>query len=351
MALMNAAMFYAPGDVRFERTEIPQPGPGELLVKVQAALTCGTDIKTYQRGHPKIITKIPSTFGHEFSGEVVTTGEGVSRFEPGMRVVCCNAVPCHECYYCQLGHHNLCENLLILNGAYAEYIVIPALMVKHNTYQLPDSMTYQEAALAEPLGTAIHAIRAAGIQPGDTVAVVGSGPLGLMLTRLAHLQGARVILAGKGQERLEQADKFGVNEIIDIAQVTEPEDRIQAVRDLTDGRRGVDVVIEAVGKPEAWQEAIHMVRKAGNVVFFGGCKKGTTVTVDTVLLHYSELKLIGVFHQTPDDFKRSFDMLAARLVDGRDFVKETLPLGQLIEAFNKVKALEAIKYAIDPTVI
>ncbi len=351
MTLMNAAMFYAPGDVRFERTEIPQPGPGELLVKVQAALTCGTDIKTYQRGHPKIITKIPSTFGHEFSGEVLEVGQGVTTFEPGMRVVCCNAVPCHECYYCKLGHHNLCENLLILNGAYAEYIVIPALMVKHNTYQLPEWMTYQEAALAEPLGTAVHAVRAAGIQPGDTVAVIGSGPLGLMLTRLAHLQGGRVILAGKGQERLDQAKKFGVNEIIDITAMTEPEDRIQAVRDLTDGRRGVDVVIEAVGKPEAWEEAIQMVRKAGNVIFFGGCKKGTTITVDTVLMHYSELKLIGVFHQTPDDFKRSFDLLAARLVDGRDFVKETLPLSQLIEAFNKVKALEAIKYAIDPTVM
>ena len=351
MPLMNAAMFYGPGDVRFERTEIPQAGPGELLVKVQAALTCGTDIKTYQRGHPKIITKIPSTFGHEFSGEIVEVGQGVTSFKVGQRVACCNAVPCHECYYCKIGAHNLCENLLILNGAYAEYIVVPALLVKHNTYQLPDSMTYQEAALAEPLGTAIHAVKSAGIKQGDTVAVVGSGPLGLMLTRLAHLKGARVILAGKGQERLEQAKKFGVNEIIDIQTVRSPEDRIQAVRDLTTGGRGADVVIEAVGKPEAWEESMQMVRKAGNIVFFGGCKKGTTVTIDTVLLHYSELTLMGVFHQTPDDFKRSFDMLAARLVDGRDFVKETLPLSQLIEAFDKVKALQAIKYAIDPTVM
>lgn len=351
MSLMNAAMFYGPGDVRFERTPIPQPGPGDLLVKVQAALTCGTDIKTYQRGHPKIITSIPSTFGHEFSGEVIETGAGVANFRPGDRVVCCNAVPCHQCYYCKIGRHNLCDNLLILNGAYAEYIVIPALMVKHNTYRLPDTMTYQEAALAEPLGTAIHAIKTAGIRQGDTVAVVGSGPLGLMITRLAHLQGARVILTGKGQERLEQARKFGVNEIVDIMKMTRPEDRIQAVREMSDGRRGVDVVIEAVGQPQAWEESIQMVRKGGAVVFFGGCKKGTTITVDTVLLHYAELKLIGVFHQTPDDFKRSFDMLAARLVDGREFVKATLPLSQLIEAFQRVKALEAIKFAIDPTVM
>jgi L-iditol 2-dehydrogenase len=238
-----------------------------------------------------------------------------------------------------------------LNGAYAEYIIIPALMVKHNTYELLDSMTYQEAALAEPLGTAVHAIKAAGIRPGDTVAVLGSGPLGLMITRLVHLQGARTILAGKGQERLAQARKFGVNEIVNITEVTNPEDRIQLVRELTDGKRGVDVVIEAVGRPEAWEEAIKMARKGGHVVFFGGCKSGTTITVDTLLLHYSELKLIGVFHQTPDDFKRSFDLLAARLVDGRDFVKETVPLNLLLEAFGRVKALEAIKYAIDPSVM
>ena len=124
MTKMNAAMFYAPKDVRFERIDIPSPGPGELLVKIGAALTCGTDIKTYERGHPVIIKKVPSTFGHEFSGQVVGVGKGVENFTEGDRVTCCNAVPCGECYYCKIGHRNLCENLLILNGAYAEYIVI-----------------------------------------------------------------------------------------------------------------------------------------------------------------------------------------------------------------------------------
>lgn len=348
MALMNAAVFYAPLDVRFEQIEVPQPGPGELLVKVKAALTCGTDIKAYRRGHPTMIKKAPTTFGHEFSGEVVEVGEGVDQFKPGMRIACCNAVPCHQCYYCKIGRHNLCEDLLVLNGAYAEYIVIPARMVRHNVYELPPHMSFQEAALSEPLGTAIHAIRAAGIKPGDTVAVVGSGPLGLMITRLAHLQGARVILSGKGDERLEKGRNFGANETLDIREITQTEDRIQAIRDLTGGQRGVDLVIEAVGQPAAWEEALQMVRKGGTVVFFGGCKRGTTITVDTMLVHYSELNLIGVYHQTPDDYKRSFDMLSSRLVDGRLFVKETVPLNQLLEAFDRVKDLEAIKYAIDP---
>lgn len=351
MAEMNAAMFYAPMDVRFERTEVPVAGQGELLVNVRAALTCGTDIKTYQRGHPVIIPEVPSTFGHEYSGEVVEVGKGVEAFKPGDRVTACNAVPCYNCYYCKIGKNSLCENLLIVNGAYAEYIVVPEQMVKHNVFKLPPHMTYEEAALSEPLGTAVHAMRYAKIDMGDTVAVVGSGPLGLMLARLAHLQGARVILLGKGAERLHTATVFGVNENIDITEVTDPADRIQAVKDLTEGGRGADAVIEAVGKPEAWEEAIHMGRKAAKIVFFGGCSKGTSIEVDTYLLHYTELTLYGVFHQTPDDYKRACHLLANRLVDGRQLVRESLPLNRLLEAFDRVKALEAIKYAIDPTVM
>lgn len=352
MSKMNAAMFYAPKDVRFERIDVPSPGPGELLVKVGAALTCGTDIKTYERGHPAIIKKVPSTFGHEFSGQVVGVGEGLAQFKEGDRVCTCNAVPCGECYYCKIGHRNLCEDLLILNGAYSEYIVIPARMVKHNVYKLPDHMTYQEAAVSEPLGTALHCVRHAGIRQGDSVAVLGSGPLGLMICRLAHLQGARVILSGEiTDERKRVAAEFGVNEFINILEVPEPKDRVQMVKDLTDGGRGTDVAIEAAGFPQAWEEAIQMIRKAGTVVFHGGCKAGTTVAIDTHAMHYFEHKLIGVFHQDPDDYRRSVSMLASRLVDGRKFITETMPLNQLITAFERVRRFEGIKFAIDPTVM
>lgn len=295
-----------------------------------------------------MIKRVPTTFGHEFSGDIAEVGEGVAKFRPGMRVVACNAAPCQECFYCKTNHQNLCENLVILNGAYAEYVVVPEPLVKYNLLEIPDHMSYQEAALAEPLGTAIHAMDETDIEQGNTVVVIGSGPLGLMHCRLAHLKGARVILLGKGEERLEIAKKFGVNEVIDITQV---EDRVKAARELTDMQRGADVVVEAVGKPEAWEEAIRIAGKGATVTLFGGCKSGTTITLDTVLLHYSELKLVGVFHQTPNHFRRSLKMLASRLVDGREFVKETLPLSQLLEAFRKVKALEGIKYAIDPTVM
>ena len=348
MSRMNAAMFYAPKDVRFETTEIPKPGPGEVLVEVKAALTCGTDIKTYQRGHPTIIKQTPSTFGHEFSGTIVEVGQGVAGFHEGMNVACCNAAPCQQCFYCKNDQQNLCENLLILNGAYAEYIVVPERLVRLNLVEIPEHISFHEAALSEPLGTAVHAVRLTGIKQGDTVAVIGSGPLGLMITRLAYLQGAKVVVLGKGDERLRVATDFGAAETIDIRATESEEDQVAAARTLTYESRGADVVIEAVGQPQAWEEALKIVRKGGKVTFFGGCKKGTTITVDTVQLHYSELSLLGVYHQTPGDFRRSVQLLGNRLVDGRKFVKETVPLSQLITAFDRVKALEGIKFAINP---
>lgn len=346
MGLMNAAMYYAPLDVRFERVPIPRPGPGEVLVRIQAALTCGTDIKAYQRGHPAMLKKVPTTFGHEFSGDIVEVGQGVGHLKVGDRVVACNAVPCGQCFYCKMRQQNLCDNLLVLNGAYAEYIIVPAPLTALNLLRVPDHLSYHEVAIAEPLGTAIHAVDLTDIRLGDTVAVIGVGPLGLMIIRLAVLQGARVIAIGKGDERLAKARQFGAAEIVDIAREADP---VATVRALTEDERGADVVIEAVGKPEAWEEALKLVRKGGTVTFFGGCKTGTTITVDTYQLHYQEVKLLGTFHQTPRDFKRAVDLLSARLVDGREFVKETLPLSQLLQAFERVKQLQAIKYAIDPT--
>lgn len=346
---MNAALFYGPEDVRFEKMAIPEPKEGELLVKVGAALTCGTDIKTYERGHPTIIKTTPSTFGHEFSGEVVEVGKGVETFQAGDRVATCNAVPCMECFYCRRGFQNLCEDLLILNGAYAEYIVIPARMVKHNVYKMPPEMTFEEAAVAEPLGTALHSIRSIDIVPGDTVAILGSGPLGLMLCRLAYLQGARVILSGEiTPERKAVAEDYGVQEFIDIRETNE-DDRVRLVTELSEGKRGVDVAIEAVGFPQAWEEAMRLVRKRGTVLFHGGCKSGTKAEMDTKTMHYAELTLYGRYHQIPDDFRRAFNLLKYRLVDGRKLITDTLPLNQLLEGFAKVRRFEGIKYSIDPS--
>jgi L-iditol 2-dehydrogenase len=230
--------------------------------------------------------------------------------------------------------------------------VIPAPLVKVNTYKIAEHMTYQEAAVSEPLGTAIHCIRHANIRQGDTVAVLGSGPLGLMICRLAHLKGARVILSGEiTEDRKRVATNFGVNDFINILDIKDSKERIQVIKELTFAGKGTDVAIEAAGFPEAWEEAIQMVRKAGTVVFHGGCKAGTTITLDTHVMHYYEHKLVGVFHQDPEDYRRSVQMLTSRLVDGREFVTETMPLNQLISAFERVRRFEGIKFAIDPSVM
>lgn len=342
---MKATLFYGPGDVRLEEIEIPKPGPGEVLVRVERALTCGTDIKTYQRGHPTLIKHIPSTFGHEFGGTIEEVGHGVENFRPGMRVVAANSAPCMVCFHCRRAYFSMCENLHYLNGAYAEYIVVPERIVRHNLYLIPDSLPFAEAALTEPLACALHAVERSPIHVGDTVAVLGSGPLGLMIAGLAHLKEAKVILSGKGEDRFSLAKSMGIRLFVDITQV---EDQVRSVKELTEDSRGADVVIEAVGRPDAWEKAIQMARKAGHVNLFGGCEPGTKIQVDTKLLHYHELNIFGVYHHTPYYVRKALDIIIGGDMNTSAFISDTLPLSQLLEAFAKVKALEGIKYAIDP---
>jgi L-iditol 2-dehydrogenase len=157
---------------------------GEILVKVGAALTCGTDVKTYRRGHPVLIKKIPSGFGHEFAGTVAKVADGVENVKVGDRVVCANSAPCGHCFYCKRGEYNLCENLDLLNGAYAEYIVVPERIVQKNTIILPDTLPFHKAAFAEPLANVVHGVERTDIKAGDTVGIIGIGPIGLMFARL-----------------------------------------------------------------------------------------------------------------------------------------------------------------------
>ncbi|QBD76502.1 hypothetical protein EPA93_10970 [Ktedonosporobacter rubrisoli] len=342
---MQAFVFYQPGDARLEDVPVPQPGSGELLVKIGTALTCGTDLKTYRRGHPNIFKTLPSPFGHEFSGTIVSVGEGVERFQVGQRVVAVNSAPCGECYYCRIHRESMCENLNYLNGAYAEYIVIPERIVRRNTYVLPDHLSFAEAALLEPLACAVHGVDEVNVQLGDTVVVNGAGPIGLMFTNLAALQGARVISCDLSEERLAAARHFGAAETINVSQVA---DQVEAVLALTDEGRGVDIAIEAVGLPEVWEKTIRMTRKGGLVLLFGGAKSGTSISVDTVLLHYSELTIKGIFHHTPKHVKLAFDLICSGKVRARDYITANKPLSEAVNALELVGQQRGIKYAIVP---
>src|SRR5947207_7150291 len=208
---MLAAMFYAPLDVRMERRPVPQPKAGEVLLKVVTATTCGTDVKSYLRGHPLLFHKIPSGFGHEVAGFAAAIGPGVIQCSEGDAIVIANSAPCQQCFYCRRGRFSLCENLLLLNGAYAEYLLVPERIVRQNLYHLAPGTSFIAAALTEPLACALHGVDASSIAQGDTVAILGSGPLGLLLAAVAKLQGAHVIITGHGEQRLALARHFGAD--------------------------------------------------------------------------------------------------------------------------------------------
>jgi L-iditol 2-dehydrogenase len=344
---MLAAMFYAPMDVRLEEQPVPPVEAGEVLVQVAAATTCGTDVKTYRRGHPLLFRHPPAGFGHEVAGLVVTTGSDVTGYREGDRVAIANSAPCFQCFYCRRGRYSLCEDLLLLNGAYAEYILIPERIVRHNLYHLPAQTSYIAAALAEPLACALHGVDASEIASDSTIAILGAGPLGLLLTAVAKLRGARVILTGRGSERLTLGMRLGADSIIDVEGLSLQE-QCDTVRAQTDGKRGADVVIEAVGTPETWELAVKVVRPGGLVNFFGGCSSGTQVSLETRPLHYSELTLKGVFHHTPVYFAQALDIINGQHIDVESLITERVPLSSLLNVFERLCKKQGIKYAIIP---
>ncbi|HXV34223.1 MAG TPA: zinc-binding dehydrogenase [Gaiellaceae bacterium] len=275
---MRALLYHGPGDLRVEEVPRPEPGPGDVLVQVEVALTDGTDAKAFRRGHPLLLTELPSPFGHEFCGIDVASGR---------RLVAANSAPCGGCAPCLRGEETLCENLQpFLNGAYAEYLLVPERIASRNLLPVPPRLAPEVAAMVEPLACCLRGIERAGIEGAETVAVLGPGPIGLMLCAAARDAGAQVVAVGGRPERRELAREFGA----------EPGDG-----------RGADVVIEAVGSAEAWHDAVELVRPGGTVVFFGGRE----LAVDTFRLHYEELTLRGAFHHTPRHVRAALAFLAS----------------------------------------
>ena len=344
---MLAALFYAPLDVRLEERPIPQPGDGEVLLQVAAATTCGTDLKTLRRGHPVLFQRTPAGFGHEVAGIVAAIGAGVTQCTEGDAVVVANSAPCLNCFHCRRGRFSLCEDLLFLNGAYAEYLLVPARIVQQNLYRLPASTSFIAAALTEPLACALHGIDASNIQAGDSVAILGAGPLGLMLAALAHLRGAHTIITGHGEQRLDLARQLGAEVVLDVAGLADEEQRALILRASEQGR-GVDVVIEAVGQPATWELAATLARPGGLVNFFGGCASGTQATFATRPLHYSELTFKGVFHHTPAYFAQALELISTRQVDVEALISARYPLASLLEVFDLLQHRQGVKYALIP---
>jgi L-iditol 2-dehydrogenase len=346
---MTAAILYGKEDLRLERVAVPQAGPGELVVRVEAALTCGTDLKVYRRGYHAKMLKPPMPFGHELAGIVAEVGKGVTGFREGDRVVALNSAPCDACFFCTHGQQNLCEDLLFNNGAYAEFIRIPARIVEKNTLLVPDGVPLEHAALTEPLACVVRGLQESGARTGDTMVVIGAGPIGLMFMHVAELAGVRVIAVVKREDQVAAAKVFGARDVVQVGAV---EDVVAATRALTHEARGADVVIEAVASSATWEWAVDMVRKGGVVNFFGGPPSGTKVQLDTNRLHYGDITLKASFHHTPSACRTAFELVTSGRFKCSEYITGRAGLDEVPSLFarmmNRDGGAREIKTAVFP---
>jgi L-iditol 2-dehydrogenase len=296
---VKAARLHATGDLRVEEVPRPEPGPGDALVQIEVALTDGTDLKTFRRGHPLLAQESPAPFGHEFCGLV-----------DGRRVVAANSAPCGACDRCLRGGQ--CLDLSFLAGAYADWLLVPARIAAVNLHEVPAGLAPEVAALVEPLACCLRGVARAGVEPGDTVAILGAGPIGLMLSASVADAGGRPVVVGGREERRALVTEFGA----------EPGDG-----------RGADVVIEAAGTAEAWLEAEELVRPGGTVVMFGGLPREARPAIDAYRLHYEELTIRGSFHHTPATVRAALGFLGSGAYPWERLVTHQVSLQQLPALF------------------
>lgn len=337
---MRVAILVEPRRVELREESTPSPKPGAMLVRVRAALTDGTDLKTYRRGHPQM--PMPTRFGHEFSGDVAAVGEGVSEFAVGDAVMCVHTAPCGSCYWCDNAQQELCEHLMptMLLGAYADFIEVGRRIVELNCFHKPADLPYREAAFLEPLSCVVHSVEL--LPPSPVIAVVGDGAFGIMHALVLRERGAKPILIGRRPERLGVASSYGLD-VVDARSI-EP---LRAVRDRT-GERGGDAVIECTGTQSAWESALALVRRGGTLSLFGGLPSGIEVKFASQRLHYDEIQVMSPFHFTPRNVRAAYDLLCARTFDLARLVTHTYRLEEIAQAFARLDAGEGMKACIDP---
>jgi len=340
---MRSAILVEPKRIELREVEMPKPSAGGIVVRVRAALTDGTDLKAYRRGHPQM--PMPTPFGHEFSGDVAAVAPNVTKFKVGDAVMCVHSAPCGQCYWCQRGEEELCESVMSTKilGAYAEYIEVPPHIVERNCYPKPPELSYEAAAFLEPLSCVVHSLDFLDAPVGASVLVLGDGGFGLMHAWLLALRGVRPVLAGRHDERLEIARAFGVQEIVNSRKA----DVRDVILALTD-ERGADALVECTGVQEVWESAPSLVRRGGTVSFFGGLPSNARVCFSAARLHYDEVRLISPFHFRPASVKRAYTLLTSGDVDPRPLLTGTAPLTQIATVFEKLDNGAGIKYAIEP---
>ncbi len=338
---MRAAHLVEPGRIDIRTVPDPEAGPGEVIVRVERALTCRTDLKAFRRGHPFI--PMPGPFGHQVSGTVAAVGPDVRGLEEEMPLWGVHSAPCEECSLCSRGRFNLClrldEEMAI--GAFAQFLRIPSRVVKHNVFPRPARMAPERAAFLEPVSCVVHALELIHWPGVDSVLVLGLGAMGLLFTRLLPLYSqATVVGAGRNKKRLALASGGGLKRVLDV-------DAAPLSEQLSDDH-GFDCVIECTGKETGWHSAFEAVRPGGQVLFFGGLARGTTFGVDTYRLHYQETRLLGCFHFSPQDVRRAAEHLEGEDVELGDLVTGEVALDELERALLDMESGAGIKYSVNP---
>jgi len=339
---MKAAVLYGIKNLKIEEVEIPKPKEGEILIKVLYSLTCGTDLKTYERGHAFI--KYPMIIGHEYVGEIIKVGENVKNFKEGDIVTGANSAPCFNCFFCNKKSYSLCENLsknllgFTVNGSFAEYMCIPKEIVNVNLYKVEDK-NYKKYASIEPLACVIHAWEKLNVKEDDNVLIVGSGPIALLHLQVALLKTKNVFVLAKHKDRINKIKEFNVK-VFDIENENFKEEVFK------ENNKGYDLVIEAVGKEEAWKLSFEFVRKGGTLLLFGGLRKGIEISFDSYKIHYGEVKILGSFHHDPYSVKKCFELIKNNKINTEVLITNEMKLENLEEALLRMAEGKEMKVGI-----
>lgn len=339
---MRQAHLTAPRTIEWRESNAPRPGPGELLVRIRAALTCGTDLKTYRRGHPKLAY---GPFGHEASGDVIAIGKDVDRFVRGDAVMWVQTAPCGACAMCARGVENLCEHLFddIALGAYGDELLLPAKVVRQNVYKKPEKLSYIEAAFLEPFACVVHGwnvLRRADARrplPAD-VTIIGAGTIGLLHLIYAVRAGVSATIVARGAERSKLASALGAKNVIEA-------DDAKAV-DALAGSAGA--VIECAGTQPTWRLAAGLARPGGRVVLFSGLPSGSIAEFDAAKIHYGEIALLGAFHFTPADVREAYELLGRGGIDVKPLVSGVEKMDDIVDVFERLDRREGHKFALVP---
>lgn len=345
---MKAAVLEALESLVVKEVPAPVVDDDSVLVKVKACAICGSDIRMFHHGNNRLTP--PAIMGHEAAGQVVEVGKNVSKLKVGDRVALGGDVPCGECAFCRAGIGNNCQINYAMGyqfpGSFAEYVLLNRMVVDHGPVTIvPDHVSFEEAALAEPLACILNALELCMVRLGDTMVVIGAGPLGCMLMQVGRMMGCtKVIAVNRSRGRLAMAKEFGADVLICSGE----EDSVARVKEETGGL-GADVLLTACPSPQAQVDAIHMAKNRARINYFGGLPKGqSNITIDSNIIHYKELYVLGSHGAMPRHHEQAVQLIASGAIDMKRYISHRFPLAQAPEAFAAAEGRAGRRVVVMP---